>query len=405
MFHANQRRADAVVESGENGGHKLVGVSMALTSQTPGGAVESHHADKIYMDESQSVTEGIMTKLTHSVGRFGAIKRFAGITEFSKHSPIGRILSDPKEKSRVVNLPQYVSEDWTEEARETAIRDHNGKEDPGYKVHVEARIIENTEGLYDMEKIRQCYRLAQNKNNTIKHCEISKDNYFRKEDLIILDKPKNCTRVWVSEDYGERTAEIIILFEFDTQRGPVFKYEYNITLHDLSAPEEHEAVHDIIIKQLNPNFIVFDATEAGGMEVARRLQKKRNPKSIIPIRLNTSVSTEPERDEEGRVVEDKEGNTKFVLKPASEWSVYCIKQLFYNLKIEGLYDIKLDKQFDSMRCVRTSAGNSRIFCGVGDEDHEHAAWQAFALGHFLNENVYIEQEEPQDDEFFGSIRR
>jgi len=404
LFNVHKQRQDLTVECGENGGHKLVAGTMALSGNEPGGFVESHHADKIYTDESQAITDDIMTKLTHAVNksRGGAIFRMAGITEFSRHSALGRIMTDYKEKDRVIQLPQYVSEDWTEETKEKAIRDHNGKEDPGYKVHVEAKIIENTEGLYDIEKIRQCYRQAINKKQFIKHFEISKNNFARLEEILILDKPKNCFRIWVAEDYGERIAEIIILFEFDTPKGPIFKYEYNITLYDLSAPEEHEAVHDCINKQINPNFSVFDATEAGGMEVARRLQKKRKPTSVIPIRLNSSIETEPERDEEGREVRDKDNKIKFVKKAASEWAVHCIKKLFYNLKIDALYDQKLDKQFDSMRGVKTPSGNLRIFC-AGPEDHEHACWQVLALGHFLNENNYVENDETEEDEFFGFI--
>lgn len=398
MFNCHERRKDYTVESGEHGGHKLVGISMALSSQNPGGKTESHHAEKIYMDESQSVTEGIMTKMTHAVNpKYGAIFRFAGITEFSKHSPIGRILTDPSEKNNVINLPQYVSEDWDDKAEQKAIRDHNGREDPGYKVHVEARIIENSEGLYDIEKIRKNYEKAYRKKQLIKHFEVSKNNFFRYEDILILDRPKNCSRVWVSEDYGERQAEIVIIFEYDTSSGPLFKYEYNITLYDLSAPEEHEKIHECIIKQIKPNFISFDATEAGGKEVARRLQKKYKESNIIPIHLNSSIETEPKRDELGNVVKDKQGNTVFEKKPAREWAVYCLKQLFYNYKFDSLYDLKFDKQFDAMRGVKTPSGNLRIFCAQA-EDHLHASFEAFALAHYLNENNYVDEIEDDTSE-------
>lgn len=388
MFRGSERRAELTISSGLNGTHKVVGISMALTSADSGAKIESHHANKFYMDESQKATQIIVGKLTHACASDGAIEVFAGITEFSKHHPIGKIVTDWNQRNKVVQLPQYVSEDWTEERKEASIRKHNGKEDPGYKVHVEARIIENTEGLYDIEKIRQAYEINRNKNRHIKHIEISPQNYFRLDDLIILDKPKNCVRTWVAEDWGEKIAEIIILFEFEKSSGEsVFKYVYNITLYNLSAPEEHEKVHECIIKQIQPNFIAFDASEAGGKEVVRRLQKKYNRDSIIPVQLQANVDTDPARDAEGHVIYNKDGTVKFETERAMIYSVYRIKKLFYNNKIEALYDLKLDRQFDAMRAVKT--GNSmRIFSASHNDDHEHAAWQAFAIAQFLADSDY-----------------
>ncbi|KKK98558.1 hypothetical protein LCGC14_2641540, partial [marine sediment metagenome] len=236
-------------------GHKVEGVNMNLASKDKiGSQWERVHASKMYIDEHQYETEEVVNKRSQSVSELGCIERFAGITSFKRHSPAGKIFDDLEKRNYLVNLPQTVSHMWTPEAKQKAIEDYDGEDSLGYKVHVMAQVCEDAEGLYDMKRIRESY----NKKRRIKNFEVSKDNYDRFKELIILERPKIAERIYVAGDFGESApTEIVIMMEITRNEEHFYKYLYNITLHRL-VPDEQTEIFKYIAESVNADFIGID---------------------------------------------------------------------------------------------------------------------------------------------------
>lgn len=402
MLNANIKLAAMEIETGVNRGHQFVGVGMALTGQSPGSHFEGKHAQKIIGDEMQYETDEVVKKRSQAGHpTTGACLRFSGITDFTRHSSMGKIVCDPAMKSQVINLPKSVAEDWNDFNFAEAVRDYDGTETHGFKTHIDAEIVEDTESAYDMEKVRECYQLAFEKKHLIKHFEITKDNFTRFKELLILSKPKGCERVFVAEDWGEKTAEIVIWFEMPKEPS-LYKYEYNITLQGLSEPSEHFEIHKYLIEELKVNFVGLDATEQGGKQVIRELQKEYpdSAECFVPIGLNTSFVVDYKRNKKGEIIEDSEGKMIPVKEHARVWANHCMKKLWYQGRVISLYDPKLDKQFAAMREKRNGT-NVSYFSALGkNKDHLHAACEVMVLLHHLKENNF--QEEIEDSKNQGA---
>ena len=314
-------------------GHTLAGVGMGISSKKPGAGFEKHHAQKITIDEHQYETDEVANKRSQATSEVGCIERFAGITNFKKFTPAGRIFYNIKNRNWIVNLPEYVSPFWNEARKQEAIDDYGGIDTIGYRVHVLAEVVEDAIGVYDIERVRACY----NSKKLVRHFEVDKDQFAFYRDLIIVDKFRNAFRTWICADWG-RTApsEIIILFEIERQDGNVFVYPYNISLYRLT-PDEQFVIFQYLINKLNPNFVGIDATEEGGRQVFRLLErhyheaKKQN--SFIAVGFNEKIPVDFEYDENNKV-KIRDGKPIYQYEMIPDWSVRRLKTLFYNKRIE-----------------------------------------------------------------------
>lgn len=362
-------------------GHKVEGVNMNLASKNKIGAQwERVHASKIYIDEHQYETDEVVNKRSQSVSELGCIERFAGITSFKRHSPAGKIFDDLEKRKLLINLPQTVSNMWTLEAKQKAIEDYDGEDSLGYKIHVMAEICEDAEGLYDMARIRASY----NKKKAIKHYEVSKDNYDRFKELIIVERPKNAERIWVAGDFGESApTEIIIISEIMKNGESFFKYLYNITLHRL-VPDEQTEIFKYIAESVKANFIGIDCSEQGGRQIYRDLSKYYTKENLCWVGFNEKIAVGFEKDESnGNKIIYKDGKPVYQKEYVIDWAVRRIKHLLYDGdKFEISYDYKLDKQFGGMVSMRS--GNRTVYGGI-ETDHLHASFQVFSIMQWMNE--------------------
>jgi len=374
-----------------NNNVKLESVNNNVAGKEPGKNWYQKHADKNWEEEGSFLTDQISNKKLMSQSELGTVERLTGMTNFKKLSPIGRKFFDIKNENIKINLPSYVNETWDKEKDEDAQKEFMGKQSPGYRTQIIGQIVDDGKSVYDIERIRACYK--RNKEGDpipIKSFEINKNNFCRYKETIIVDRPKNAERVWVCLDKGEGAAptEIIVLFEV---KG-IYKYIYNITTFKLS-PNEDEEVVDYVINELKANIVGIDITSGGGKGMMSHLAKKY-PKNLIGVGFNEKIPIDFELDEHNQPKRDSKGNYIYKYEYVRDWSIHRLMNLFYNKQIIALYDAKLDTQFDSI--IALQSGARTLYKGKS-ADHLHQAFQVFAIAlwnHEFNQIKPIDKRKP-----------
>lgn len=346
----------------------LESVNMNIMGKNPGAQFFGKHIDKHWMEESSFITASVSAKLLMAQSELGCINRFSGMTTFSKHSPMGKIFSDLKNGTKITNLPSYVNPTWNKKKEEDSIQEFGGRESVGYRVQIEGKVVEDSDSVYDIERIRESYV----KNIDIKSFEITKENFFRFQEILIIEKLINSDFCYVCSDVGEGAAptEIIILFRVKGK----YKYTYNITATRLSADEQYD-LFKFIIDAVSPNVVGFDTTSGMGKALASRLTKDY-PENIIWVSFNEKIRIDFEKDEKGNFVTDAQGKYQYKEEYITDWSIQRLKHLFYNSKMECLTDYKLDLQFGSI--VATRSGMRTVY-SCKTANHLHQAFQVFSI--------------------------
>lgn len=354
-------------------GSKIESVNNNMAGKEPGKNWFQKHADKNWEEESSFLTDSVTNKRLMAQSELGMIERLTGMANFKKLSPIGRKFFDLKNENMVTNLPSYVNETWDKEKDEAAEQEFGGKQSPGYRTQILGQVVDDGNSVYDIERIRECYKRDKNGDPIlIKTFEINKNNFYRFNEVIIIDRPNNAESVWVAIDKGEGAAptEIIILFKI----GEIYKYEYNITTFKLS-PDEDDLVIEYVIEQIKANIVAIDATNAGATHTISYLAKKY-PENIKAVSFNEKLAVDFAIDEKGQPKYNKDGSRELKEEYVVDWSIQRLKHLFYNKKIVALFDMKLDTQFDNITVMRSG---QRTVYGSKVANHLHQAWQVFAI--------------------------
>jgi hypothetical protein len=349
-------------------------VNMNIAGKNPGGQFFGKHVDRHKMEESSFLTQEVSNKMLMAQSEEGCINRYSGMTTFSKQSPIGKIFFDLKNKERIVNLPSYVNPTWDTKKEEDSIIEFGGKESVGFKVQIEGRVVEDSDSVYDIERVRNTY----NDKIDIKHFEITKDNFYRYKEIVIVEKLSNADKTLICADIGEGSAptEIIIMFKVKDK----YKYVYNISATRLSADEQYELFR-FIIEAVNANVIALDTTSGMGKAIASRLTKDY-PENIVWVNFNEKIRVDFEKDEKGGFITDAKGNYAYKEEYCTDWSITRLKHLFYNGLIECYMDYKLDLQFGGI--VATNSGLRTIYSSK-TANHLHQAFQCFSVAEWQTE--------------------
>jgi hypothetical protein len=352
----------------------LESVNMNIMGKNPGGQFFGKHADKMWMEESSFLTKEVSAKMLMSQSENGSINRFSGMTTFSKHAPMGKIFLDLKNNARVTNLPSYVNPTWNTKKEEDAILEFGGRESIGYKVQIEGKVVEDSDSVYDIERIRESY----NTKVDIKTFEITKDNFFRFKEILVIEKLVNADFCYLCSDIGEGAAptEIIIIFKVKDK----YKYTYNITATRLSSDEQEE-FFKFIIEVIKPNIIGLDTTSGMGKAIASKLTKMY-PENVIWVSFNEKIRIDYEKNEKGDFIIDAKGQYQYKEEYITDWSIQRLKHLFYNNKMECLTDYKLDVQFSGI--VATRSGLRTVYASK-TANHLHQAFQVFSIVEWQSE--------------------
>lgn len=353
----------------------LDGINMNLQSKNPGHQFYGKHMKKLWVEEASFETEKVYDKRKDALSELGAVIRLSGMTNFTKHSPAGKIFYDLVNKSKIINLPQYVNPYWDEKERQNRLKEYGGEDSIGYRVFVKGEVVEEGVSEFDMERVRECYK----EKHEIKRFEIKKDRFDRFRDLIIVERPKNAERIFICADIGESAGtEIIILSEI----GLKYNYLYNIVLYNLTHDEQVE-IFTYIARKLEANVIGLDCGDGTGRAIYRSLEKIFGKDNLVWYAGTEKINVDFEKDKENRIIL-KRGEPVYRQEFMSEWSVRRLKALLYENRCIIPLDYKFDVQFNSVMSMQV--GTRRIYECVADNDHLFDAWRVFAIAQWLKKD-------------------
>jgi len=357
-------------------GWKLDGVNMNVKSaKSPGDSFYGKHFKKLWIEEQSLETEKVYDKRKDALSEFGAVLRFSGMCNFTKHSPSGKIFYDKTYKSKIVNLPQYVNPYFDETEKKERIKEYAGQESINYRVFVEGEVVEDGVSEFDMERVSTCY----DEKVEIKRFEIKKTQFKDFSKLIVVERPKNCERLYICGDVGDNTTELIIISEV----GSNYNYLYNITLYGLIKDEQEEIIN-FLINRLDANIVGIDCGDALGRILCDGLEKKYSKDNVVRYAGASKIPVDFERHSDNTVVIES-GQPKERMEYMAEWSVNRLKVLLYNNRIFLPLDYKLDKQINSV--ISTLSGTRRIYaCVCESGDHLFDAFKVFAITQWLKKD-------------------
>jgi hypothetical protein len=348
-------------------GWSLVGINMNVSSSEAGGNFYQKHLKKLYIEEAAQETNKVYEKRIDSVDELGCVFRVAGMTNFRKTDPAGKVFYDRDLKPWVVNLPQTINPRWDDKQKKVAIKKHFGEQSISYRIFVGGEIVEDGISVFDMERIRTQY----NERRTVKFFEINKSNFSNFRNILILEKPNNADSLFIAADIGESApTEIIIIPEINKK----YRFDYNITCYGLTHKEQFE-LFKWLGEKLGANFIGMDTTDGTGRAIFRELQQVFPTEHLIWCSFNEKIAIDFERDENNNI-ETKDGVPVYREELVDGWSIQRLKHLFYeNLMDLPLYD-KLDVQLNSVLAMQS--GSRVLYEVVSDEDHLLAAFRVFS---------------------------
>lgn len=384
FLNARPLRSPAYKVNFDNG-VLLESVNNNIAGKTPGSNWFGKHVSRQWEEESSFLTDEITSKKMMAESELGCIHRYSGMTTFSKNSPMGRIFFDIKNEKKIVNLPSYANPTWDKQKEEDAILEFGGKNSQGFQVQILGKIVEHGDSVYDMERIRACYRRDKNGDPIlIKSFEINKDNFFKYKEELILERPVNVEKCIVCLDKGEGSAptEIIIIFQIDK----IYNYTYNVTCYKLK-PDEDEVIINYVIENLSANIVGIDITSGTGKSLFSSLSKKY-PENIIPVSFNEKIDMDFEKDDKGKIKYDSQGKPVYKQEYIVDWSIQQLKDIFYNHKIRCFMDYKFDTQISGV--IAMSSGLRTVY-KYKTANHLFQAFQVFGIVHWQTEFKNINQ--------------
>jgi len=366
-------------------GYSLNSVNFNVGSKNPGRQWYGKHVNRVYIEEASLETDEVYKKRKDALSEFGAVFRISGMTDFTPYSPAGKTFYALENKNHVINLPQYVNPYWDAKEKKDRIEHYGGEDSIGYRVFVEGEVVSDGINTFDMDRVRKaCYR-ADKKGislEQIKRFEISKERFGLFRNLIVLDRPSNADRIFVSSDIGEKVTEIIIHAEI----GKKYKYLYNIVLYNLTHLEQWE-VFQFVCRELKFNVLSLDCGDGMGRAIYREAEEIYPKDNLVWYDGSSKIDVDFEKDEQGNIVIEK-GKPLVRQEYMSEWSVKRLQDMLYNGRCIIPEDFKFDSQFSVV--VSMITGNrTKYKCVSQSGDHLFDAWRVFAIALWLKQDFNL----------------
>jgi len=370
-------------------GNVLSGINETIKGKNPGENYWGHHTYINFQDEIQAETEQAYEKKIDAVSDFGAMDILCGITLISKTSPLGRIIRDKENKRRVIRTPQYVTKLFDEQAKSKRVRAYGGEQSMGYRINVAADLIENAQGIFDMDRLKQ----NLNKKRIIKRFEITKNNFKDYKRILVLEPIYGSSKTFVTSDIGDSAATEITVFGLVNGK---YQLVYNITTYRLSLTKELPELMEYIFRRVEGTYLAVDATIMG-KPVYEILSEKLNEKytengeakiikRVFWVAFNESMITGIEKDDKGRAIRNKSGEIQNKTEASLHFSVMRLQSLFYDKKFDiPEDDYKFELQFSSY--IGILSGNKMIYDTTISEDHYVQAFEVFALLEWQTEQL------------------
>lgn len=375
-------------------GHLQVGVNEKVSGNKKGQDFHGLHYQRLSYDEASYMSTEGFEKRIDSGSSIGYIERLFGIPDLRVGSPLGEILTDPKNKNFICRLPQCIRDDWDQAQKEEMISKYGGESSVAYKLNVTGELIEGALSKWDMERIKKnCYKF----DKRIKFFEVDKEifkgldllgsaertlEFNRRISLKILIERHPCDEIIVASDIGtsKSPSEVTIFF----RNNQKWKYEYQISLFKMIVKEQVE-VFNWIYNKLGSCFIALDCSNMDGSTIRQGLLDLGIPAehlSNFKMMANTEIGLD--KDEvTGRVLRDKSGRPLMKSEGTKAWSIKCLEDIFYNSKIEIPHDEKFLREFSGF--FERYSG-TRASWGSTTTEHLHDSFLQFALCAWENED-------------------
>lgn len=348
-------------------------VNFNIGSKNPGQQWFGKHVFRVYIEEASLETEQVYDKRKDALSEMGAIFRVSGMTDFTPHSPAGNTFYSKDLKHHVVNLPQYVNPTFTAEKQKKAEEDYGGSSSIQYRVYVDGEVVEDGISVFDMERIR---RFCIKDKKTVKHIELSKDQFKFYKSFVICERPANADRIFIDADIGVHTTEINILSEC----GKNYEYLYNISLFSLTDDEQAQ-IFKHIAAQLNANVVGIDCGDGMGRAIYNELEKTIPKQNLVWYDGSEKLQVGFEVDKDNQTI-FKDGKPVYKFEYMSEWSVKRLKDLMYEGRIIIPEDFKFIAQFGQV--ISMMSGTRTIYkCVSRQGDHLFDSFKVFAIAQWL----------------------
>ena len=372
-------------------------VNFNLGSTTPGKDWFGYHTFRVLIEEGSLETDEVYQKRKDALSESGAVMRCSGMTDMTPFSPAGKAFYKLQNQKFILNLPQYVSPFWGEKEKEDRIEEYGGEDAIGYKIFVKGEIIEDGVTALDMKRIRDnCYLLDRKGNFTkkIKRIEISKENFHFWRNLVVVQRPENAEKIYISSDIGSKVTELIIHSEVDGN----YEYIYNITLYNLTQ-QEVETIFKHVIKKLRANVIALDCGDGEGKGIFSGFELEFPKDNLVHYdgSMKIKVGYEYNETEDGdKEIRMENGEPVYKRELMADYSVQRLKYLLYNGKCRIPQDFKFDLQFSKV--IETVLGGKiKYKCLSSQGDHLFDAWKVFAIAQFIK-GEFLDLEEIEIDE-------
>lgn len=353
-------------------------------------------------------TEEVYDKRKCALAEVGAVFRVAGMTDFTPYSPPGKAFYKLENQKHVLNYPQFVNSFFDEQEHTERIEEYGGISTSSYKVYVKGEVVEDGVTALDMKRIRDnCYMLNKQGKFTkkITSFEITKENFKFWKNLIVVRRPENTERIWISLDVGKKVTEIVIHSEVNKNYG----YIYNIMLLNLTQ-QEIEIILNSIIQTLNANYIAIDCGDGEGRGIYSGLEKTLTKAQMRLVYYDGSMKLKVgyeyiEKEIDGQIVKeiklDKDGKPVYRYELMADWSVKRLKDLLYDGRSRIPEDLKFDRQFSAV-IETVMNGKTKYKCISTQGDHLFDAWKVFAIAEFIKAEFNDELIEDGFSEEWGS---
>lgn len=377
-------------------GHLQIGVNEKVSGKNVGTDFHGKHYQRFSYDEASYMSEEGTEKRIDSGSSLGYVERLFGIPDLRVGSPLGAILSNPKNKPYICRLPQYVRDDWDEAQQQKMADQYGGRSSMSYKLNVGGELIEGAFGKWDMERLKKkCYNALKK----IKFFEVDKELFrgldkleglARKEEFdrriskkIIIDRLP-CTQIILSSDIGTSGSPSEVAIFFGDADGN-FRYEYQISLFKL-IPKEQAQVFKWMYDRLGSCFVSLDCTNMDGATIRQMLvdDHKIPVEHLTEYKMNENIEVGFETDEKtGKVKRSRGGQPIMIVKNTKEWAIKCLEDIFYGGNVEIPHDEKFLREFAGF--FERYTGN-RPSWGSTTTDHLLDSFLLFALCAWENIN-------------------
>ena len=358
-------------------GWSLDSVNMKTQSRDPGSQFYSQHYKKIWIEEASLETEEVYEKRKDAESEYGAVRRFSGMTNITKHSSAGRAFFDPLNKNKLCNLPQYVNPTFDKQEEERRRNEYGGRDTTAFRVFVDGTVIPDGISEIDMQRVEPYI----NTKIELKIFEIKKDmfNYFK--NIIVVERPKNAERIFIAGDIGDGSggSELIILSEI----GNKYYYLYRIALINLKQDEQYEII-DWLIQRTEANVVALDGGDGTGRGIFNLLTKKYSINNLVLYKGTEKIGVDWKRNEKNEFITEQ-GRPVFLEEFQSEWSVRHLKALLYEGRILMPEDFKFSKQLNYV--ISRTVGTRMCYeCVSPDGDHVWDAFKVFSIAQWLKKD-------------------